>query len=235
MVSLSNGFVVAWLFTSVAAFMPTAVPLRCATQHWTVATHGFCGYADGRRSLPRSSPVTAGLIDNLFGRGPPDDDVDDERGKFVRHRDLEPGCAPLGVLCAGFDEEQLEAIAECVEDVWRGPDGAMAQVPIAVLSQDDFGRGVRLRDVLAQVKERDSEIPLRPAALKVPLILLSGFSTVQTSATVCAIGSLGLLGGAPPGVRPMFAAAVPNSLDKTLRALCDEIEGDHLGRMQRAQ
>jgi len=183
---------------------------------------------------PRSPPVRAGLFDNLLGGGPLGDE--EERGKFVRHADLQPGCAPLAVLCAGFDEEQLEAIAECVEGVWRGPDGeALAQVPIAVLSQEDFGRGVRLRDVLAQVIQRDSEIPLRPAAPRFPLILLSGFSAVQTSATVRAIGSLGLRGGAPPGTRPMFAAAVPKSLDKTLRALCDEIEGDHLGRTQRAQ
>lgn len=177
----------------------------------------------------RTIPITAGLFDNLLGLGPP---AGEERGKFVRHAELDPGCAPLGVLCAGFDEEQLEAIAQCVEGVWRGPDGDLAEVPIAVLSQDDFKRGVRLRDVLAQMKERDSELPPRPALPRIPLILLSGFSAVQTSATVRAIGSLGLRAGAPPGVRPMFAAAVPNALDKTLRALCDEIEGDHLARTQ---
>ena len=34
-----------------------------------------------------------------------------DTGKFVRHSELSPGCAPLGVLCAGFDGEQLEMIA----------------------------------------------------------------------------------------------------------------------------
>ena len=33
--------------------------------------------------------------------------------------------------------------------------------------------------------------------------------------------------------RPMFAAVVPNALDKSLRILVDELEGDHAanGRM----
>ena len=198
---------------SASAFSPVAIhrPVFCPPQ------------------LPRALPPLSGLFDNLLGRPPPEGE---ERGKFLRHAELEPGCAPLGVLCAGFDEDQLEAIGECVERVWQSPDGNVAQVPIAVLSQDDFKRGVRLRDVLAQLEQRDSEIPSCPAVPRVPLILLSGFSTVQTSATVRAIGSLGLRGGAPPGARPMFAAAVPKSLDKSLAALCDEIEGDHLARAE---
>ena len=36
---------------------------------------------------------------------------DDEAGKFVRHTELQPGCAPLGMLAAGLGEEQLETLA----------------------------------------------------------------------------------------------------------------------------
>jgi hypothetical protein len=71
---------------------------------------------------------------------------------------------------------------------------------------------------------------------------------VQTSLAVRRIRSLGLLPGdlqpeksgmrwpwakedsrdaEPRLVAPMFAAAVPKSLDKPMRALCDELEGDH--------
>lgn len=180
------------------------------------------------RCSPRRRPVVAGLFDNLFGPPPSGDDA----GKFVRHAELKTGCAPLGVLAAGFDEDALEVISDCVESVWRGPDGELAHVPIAVLAEDDFRRGVRLRDVLAQVSTRDSDIPARPAAPRVPLVLFSGFSAVQTSATVRAIRALGLVGGASRAP-PMFGVVVPNALDKTLRVLCEEIEGDHLGLLQR--
>ena len=149
----------------------------------------------------------------------------DEPGKFIRHNEASPGCAPLGVVTAGFSDDALEALAETIEDVYAGPDGATAQVPIAVLSKADLK--LRLRDVLATVAERDSQLPDRPAQPRVPLVLLSGFSTTATSATVRALRNLGLSGGSDDKA-PMFAVAVPNALDKTLSRLVEEIEGDHL-------
>ena len=158
--------------------------------------------------------------------GGADDDADDERGKFKRQSELEPGCAPLGVVTAGFDDDALEALAMTVEDLYEGPDGEeMAHVPIAVLSKSDLR--LRLRDVLAKIDERDSVLPDAPAQPRVPLVLLSGFSTTAVSATVRALRGLELTGGAD-GVRPMFAVAVPNALDKSFGLLIDEIEGDHL-------
>ena len=157
---------------------------------------------------------------------PGSDDDDDERGKFKRQSELEPGCAPLGVITAGFDEDALEALAMTVEDVYEGPDGEeMAHVPIAVLSKSDLR--LKLRDVLANIQERDSVLPDSPAQPRVPLVLLSGFSTIAVSAAVRALRALELTGGAD-GVRPMFAVAVPNALDKSFGLLIDEIEGDHL-------
>ena len=158
--------------------------------------------------------------------GGADEDADDERGKFKRQSELEPGCAPLGMITAGFDDEALEALAMTVEDVYEGPDGEeMAHVPIAVLSKSDLR--LKLRDVLAKIDERDSVLPDVPAQPRVPLVLLSGFSTTAVSATVRALRGLELTGGVD-GVRPMFAVAVPNALDKSFGLLIDEIEGDHL-------
>ena len=165
----------------------------------------------------------------LFGGSWPWEDrqasEDDERGKFVRHSELEPGCAPLGVVTAGLADDELEALAEAIEGVYEGPDGQFAHVPIAVLSKSDLR--LRLRDVLAQLSARDSVIPERPAQPKVPLVLLSGFSTTATSATVRAVRGLGLTGGSEQR-QPMFAVAVPNALDKSFGLLLEEIEGDHL-------
>merc|ERR1712138_251485 len=86
--------------------------------------------------------------------------ADDEDGKFVRHSELNPGCAPLGVLLAGFGEDELEAIAMSIEEVFSGPDGAITHVPIVPLAAGDTR--VRLRDVLATLAERDSVLPDSP-------------------------------------------------------------------------
>jgi hypothetical protein len=149
---------------------------------------------------------------------------DDESGKFLRHSNLQPGCAPLGVVTAGLMEDELEALADTIEGVTSGPDGAISHVPIAVLSQSDLR--YQLRDVLARLDERDSVLPDRPCVPAVPLVLLSGFSATQTSAMVRALRAADLLGGEGGKQRPMFAAVVPNALTKTLRMLIDEIDGD---------
>ena len=115
----------------------------------------------------------------------------DDEGKFVRHSELNPGCAPLGVLLAGFGEDELEAIAMSIEEVFSGPDGAITHVPIVPLAAGDTR--VRLRDVLATLAERDSVLPDSPLRLQAPLVMLSGFNTVQTSAAVRAVGALGLV------------------------------------------
>ena len=82
-------------------------------------------------------------------------------------------------------------------------------------------------------KPRDSELPDQPASTRAPLILLSGFSTVATSATVRAIRSTGLRGGSDGSQQPMFAVAVPNALDKPLTVLIEELEGDHMANQQK--
>lgn len=149
----------------------------------------------------------------------------DESGKFLRHSDLQPGCAPLGVVVAGLVEDELEEVAACIEGVWQGAAGEpLSHVPIAVLAESDLR--LRLRDILADLPARDSVLPDRPASARVPLILLSGFNTVQASATVRAVRALELRG--EDATQLMFAVAVPKALSKTLRVLIDELEGDHL-------
>ena len=89
------------------------------------------------------------------------------------------------------------------------------------------GRGVQWVAVAGGGWERDSQLPDRPAQPRVPLVLLSGFSTTATSATVRALRNLGLSGGSDDKA-PMFAVAVPNALNKPLSVLIDEIQGDAL-------
>ena len=178
-----------------------------------------------RRLAPRTPPAPL-LIDWPWSResGSSGDSGD---GKFVRHVDLSPGCAPLGVVTAGLGEDELEALAETIEDCFTGPDGEQpsTHVPIAVLAHADLR--LRLRDILANVGERDSVLPDRLARPTVPLVMLSGFNTVQTSAIVRACRALDLRGGLDDKRPPMFAVAVPNALDKTLMVLIDELEGDN--------
>ena len=147
-----------------------------------------------------------------------------EDAKFLRHADLQPGCAPLGIVTAGFESDELEILADTVEQVYSGPDGEISHIPILVLEQSDLRRP--LRDVLAGLNERDCELPDQPARPRVPLVMLSGFSTVSTSGVVRALRSLNLCGGVEHKP-PIFAVAVPNALDKTLRVLIDELDGDH--------
>ena len=64
------------------------------------------------------------------------------------------------------------------------------------------------------------------------LVMLSGFSTVATSATVRAVRAAGLTGGRDAKQRPMFAVAVPRALDKSLRVLLEELEGDHVANQE---
>ena len=87
----------------------------------------------------------------------------------------------------------------------------------------------------AKLDERDSVLPDRPCLPVVPLVMLSGFSTTQTSATVRALRSADLRGGENGDAQPMFAVAVPKALSKTLRILIDEIQGDHLANANEAQ
>ena len=199
-----------------------ALPLLALHLH--MANAYFAGCAVCRVSSSRA-PRAAMLFDGL--QWPWDDKKDAyEPGKFQRHSELQPGCAPLGVVCAGFSEDALEALADVVEYTLMDADGqATKHVPIAVLDKRDLRR--RLRDVLAQLDERDSVLPDQPSTPRAPLVLLSGFSSVATSATVRAVRELGLTGGSDD-VRPMFAVAVPNALDKPLAVLIEEIEGDHL-------
>ena len=139
-------------------------------------------------------------------------------GRFMRHRDLEPGCAPFGVVTAGLSGDALDALTMAIDGVYEGPDGAIAHVPIAVLSSEDLG--LRMREVLAGLAERDSVLPETPVQPRIPVVLLSGFSTVAMSATVRAVRALELTGGSEEQ-RPVLAVAVPNSLDKSLETLLE--------------
>ena len=198
----------------------TLLPL--AASYSCLAATRFAAAAAKRRAITSTM-----LFDNVQWPWDREPAASDEAGKFMRHNELQPGGAPLGLVCAGFDEDALEALAMAVEDVLSDAEGQpTAHVPIAVLGRSDLR--LRLRDILAQLDARDSVLPEQPSTPRAPLVLLSGFSTVATSATVRAVRALGLTGGATGDARPMFAVAVPNALDKSLRVLIEEIEGDHL-------
>ena len=155
--------------------------------------------------------------------------LNDEYGKFVRHSELSPGCAPLGVLCAGLSDDELETLALAVEGVWTGADGDEAadprHVPIVVLEEADMRR--RLRDVLAELDERDSVLPTRALKIRNPLVVFSGLNSVELSATLRTVSPALRAQRPPDAPSTMFATAVPRSLDKRLDVLCEEIEGDH--------
>lgn len=186
---------------------------------------------------PVSSSVHRGgaVVANLFGgvRWPWEDgEASDEAGKFVRHSELSPGAAPLGAVVCGFDDDSLEALGEAIEGVYDNADGEpIAHVPIAVLAQGDLR--LPLRRILSELNNRDSILPDRPLQPNVPLVLLSGFSTVAVSSTVRSLRALELRGGKGQS-KPMFAVVVPNALDKSLKVLIDEIEGDHLMNSEQA-
>ena len=163
------------------------------------------------------------LLDWPWGALP--QDASEATGKFIRHSELSPGGAPRGVVVAGLSVEELEVLAEAIESVWSDPEGQITHVPIVVLAHSDLR--LPLRQLLAMLDERDSQLPESPAQPRVPLVLLSGFSTVQTSSTVRAIRALDLRGGDESQKLPMLSVVVPNALGKTLRVLIDELEGDH--------
>ena len=141
-----------------------------------------------------------------------------------RHSELAPGCAPLGVVTAGLDVDELEAVSDTIKSVWQGPDGTIAHVPIAALAEADVP--LRLRDVLATISARDSILPDRPAAPRVPVVIFSGFSAAHTSAAVKAVRGLGLRVGPDGRQGLIMAVAVPNALSKPFHVLLEELEGD---------
>jgi hypothetical protein len=152
---------------------------------------------------------------------------DNTDGKFVRHSELHPDYAlPRGVLTAGLSEDALEALALEIEKCFREDESlGGAHIPIAVLDRADLN--TPLVELLGQLATRDSVIPDSPVRPRAPLVLLSGFSTIATSAVVKAVRQLGLTGGQDGLQRPMFAAAVPKALPKPLSTLLGELEGDH--------
>lgn len=221
----SSALVAAWVVAPPATPRP---PCTQATSSITTAPLRIPRVPLVSTPPPPASTSVSMLFDWLGPRKP---DAEEDAAKFVRHAELKPGGAPLGMLCAGFAEDQLESLAHVLERVWTGPDGSIEHVPIVPLSELDLR--VSLRAVLTELEARDSVLPQTPARVRVPLVLMCGFSTVQTSATVAAIRQIGLSGGCDEPERPMFAVVVPNALEKRLGALCQELEGDHFANARK--
>lgn len=149
-----------------------------------------------------------------------------EDGAVVPHSELDFRCAPLGICVGGFREEQVALIAQAIKEVWCRPEGEMHQVPILLYAASDFKDGVKLRDILTQLHDRDLVPPKQGARLRVPHVLISGHSPRQTSLVVRAIRNLGLRAGTEH-VSPMFSVTVPNAIDKPLCNLCKTLEGEY--------
>ena len=61
------------------------------------------------------------IFDKLFGKR--EDKSEETPGKFVRHRHIEnvdAAFGPRGIICAGFGEDELEVLAERMEQVLGG-------------------------------------------------------------------------------------------------------------------
>jgi hypothetical protein len=165
-----------------SGFVPGGLALseRAGSPGWARASMHGCGVARMRNlrggcaagAPPPGVRSAAMIFDGLFGKA----SSKETPGKFVRHGSLENAGAafgPRGIVCAGLGEEELEVLAERVEQVLRGPDGQAGNIPITVLGREDMNDRTTLADVLAQMDERDSVLPEEPLQLKMPLILLS--------------------------------------------------------------
>jgi len=132
-------------------------------------------------------------------------------------------------VCAGLGEDELELLAERVEQVLSGPEGEIREIPIAVLGKGDMDDRTTLADVLGDMRERNLVLPDEALELHMPLVLLSGFTPLQCSATIKAITNSGIRGGKNGAMnQPMCAVAVPKAMSKTVSQLVEEIEGDAL-------
>ena len=135
-------------------------------------------------------------------------DVDSDAG--IGGTTAEQRFGPDALLLCGFLPSESDAVRALLGDL--GADF------IRVVQLEDGMRGLTLGQALQA--EQPSR-PVRPA-LGVPRILfMSGMSSQEVSMFIDAFLECDL---GPP---PMFAAAVPRSVDKTLEQLFDEISGDH--------
>ena len=147
---------------------------------WVRASMRGCGVA-GMRNLrggnaadapPGGARSAAMMFDGLFGKT----SSKETPGMFVRQGSLENAGAafgPVGIVCAGLGDEELEVLAERVEQVLGGPDGQTGNIPIVVLGKEEMNDRTTLADILSQMDERDSILPDEPLRLKMPLIVLS--------------------------------------------------------------
>lgn len=145
----------------------------------------------------------------------------DGGGKFVQFGESEAVPAafgPLGCLVAGLGEEELGIVGDVI-DTFRAES---SQVPIVVLSQSDMTEP--LRKALVGLAERDCVIPVAPAQVASPFVLLSGLEQQALQGIVAMLVQARDAGSIPKGVA--FAVAVPRAMDKTLAQIYREVADD---------
>ena len=174
------------------------------------------------------------IFDGLFGKK-----QDPNAGKFVRHAELASTSAaafgPLGIVCGGLGEDELEVLSERVEGVLSGVGVTTGEIPIAVLGKEDMNDCTTLANVLEQMEQRNSVLPDDPVELSMPLVLFSGLTPMQLSAATRAVMASGIRGGLNGQLNlPVCAAAVPKAMSKTINQLVEEITDDALVNEARA-
>ena len=136
---------------------------------------------------------------------------DEESEKFVPMEDLE-AFGPLGILVSGVDVSQVKALKVVVRQAQ-----IERPVPILVLEGSDQDR--KMGDVLMEMDERDGQMPSMLWQTPRPTIIFSGFRADEVRQAIYYLGEAPL----PPAA---MAMAVPRGMDKSMRVLVQEIQGD---------
>lgn len=201
---------------------------------------------DGRFRVQRSHPGSRGLSGTmqvvLFGLAAVPRKVQCRRlatgGKFYQldgaaaAKDLVPAAfGPLGVVVAGWTEDELETlVAPLLEDSFAGGDGSAAMVPVRVLDKADMKQ--TLQEVLESLQEMDSVLPRAgdEAVVARPMVIFSGWPPERMLAAVRQLRN-------HPQVQrsAMSAMAVPRAMGKQMKQLaisesvskaCADLRGD---------
>lgn len=150
--------------------------------------------------------------------------VADGEGKFVKYGDEEGDApqafGPLGCLCGGLKESELEKLGAIVDD----RSGAIGYIPMALIADEDLDRS--LHDVLNTVVSRDAILPDTPAVLDRPLILFSGLNTDILRTLVGDVTQAIVAGDLPE--ETACAVAVPRAMARKVREVYADVVADQL-------
>mmetsp|Transcript_33384 Transcript_33384/g.61242 ORF Transcript_33384/g.61242 Transcript_33384/m.61242 type:complete len:246 (-) Transcript_33384:85-822(-) len=162
---------------------------------------------------------------------------DESSGKFYQLEgvDARPdlvqgGFGPLGVIVAGWSDDDLEyVVAPALANIWQGSvagngDESSLIVPVRVLSQGDLEE--RLEGILESMDLMDSVMPEvgQDAKVERPFLLFSGWPPEIMMKAVNHFRNMVSLRQVQ--TEPMMAMVVPRAMKKPLKQLVEEIQDD---------